>query len=52
MCPLCLGTATLLVTSVTSAGGLAAVQLRQFFRKPCTTGSGAACSTSPQCLRP
>jgi len=28
MCPLCIGTATLLVSSATSAGGLAALLLR------------------------
>ena len=33
MCPLCIGTATLLISGGTSAGGLAAVLLRKPFRR-------------------
>jgi hypothetical protein len=33
MCPLCIGTATLVVSGTTSAGGLAALVLRHLRRK-------------------
>lgn len=33
MCPLCVGTATLLVSGTTSAGGIALVLLRKHFPK-------------------
>jgi hypothetical protein len=39
MCPLCLGTATLLVSGSTSAGGLALVLLRKHFHDPHTRAS-------------
>jgi hypothetical protein len=36
MCPLCLGTASLLVSGTTSVSGLTLVLLRKQFRKPHT----------------
>ena len=39
MCPLCLGTATLLVSGTTSASGIALVLLRKHFPKPHTRAS-------------
>jgi hypothetical protein len=39
MCPLCLGTATLLISGTTSAGGIALVLLRKHFPKPHTRDS-------------
>jgi hypothetical protein len=45
MCPLCIGTATLLISSGTSAGGLAALVVRLRTQKhesntPCTADRG------------
>ena len=41
MCPLCIGTAALIVSGGTCAGGLAAVVLSRLGRQPLAEGSGA-----------
>jgi hypothetical protein len=44
MCPLCIGTAALLVSSGTSAGGLATLLFRRrAVKKRCVVVSAAAC---------
>ena len=48
MCPLCLGTATLLVSGGTSAGGLALALLRGHFPDPHTKASQPIPLAAPQ----